>query len=981
MAIIKCKMCGGDLEIAVGLTVAECEYCGTKQTVPTTNSEVIRNLYNRANNLRIKCEFDKAEQTYEKILQENDAESEAHWGIVLCKYGIEYVEDPKTYKRIPTCHRTSFDAVITDADYLAAIANADAVQKSVYEAEAKTIDSIQKSILDIAKNETPFDVFICYKETDEYGKRTIDSSIANDIYHQLTQEGLKVFYAAITLEDKLGREYEPYIFAALNSAKVMLVVGTKPEYFSAVWVKNEWSRFLKLMKSDRSKLLIPCYKDMDAYDLPEEFSHLQAQDMSKIGFINDVVRGIKKITVKDESKDSSIKDPASTGTNTSVAPLLKRVFLFLEDGDWNSADEYCEKILDIDPECAEAYLGKLMVELNVPSRQMLKNCLTPFNNSNNFQKAIRFADNNIKDELQGYIDFIEDRNLSIAYNKAEHVMMSAKQERDYKNAAKMFEALQGFKDSVELSKVCLEKAEESRLAACYDDALASMNSAKTEQNYKSAARKFNAIKSFRDSEEMEKICIEKAAEAEEKYRKDTIYSFAISYMEESTVPSFQKAIELFESIEDWKDSSSMISDCESRIYKLEQEEVALHIEAARLAEKIRIEKEKNAEKKRIEAERIAKEQQKVKKKRKTILVLSILIVCAALIVCIPIAYKTVLNTVIIPNGKYNDALLLMAEEKYSEAITAFNEISEYKDSIKKIDECKTAILDKEYNNAVSLMMSKNYAEALAVFKTLSGYKNSVEHINECKNKIHEEQYNNAADLLKAGKLYEAHQAFVEISDYKDSLDKAKEILTTISLREQEIGDTVVFGAYEQDGKESNGKEELEWLVLDKQDNKMLVISRYILDCQKFHEIDNEADDIVWENSSLRDWLNHDFIDSAFSEEEKNRIIYGLIPFVKNPEFGTYSGGTYDQLFLLSLTDLNTYFESDSARICESTKYAKAQGVSTDSRGASCWWLRTPGSNNARHINVTNIGSVDTYGASNRVINFGVRPAMWIDLNV
>ena len=294
MAIIKCKMCGGDLEIAAGVTVAECEYCGTKQTLPKVNDEVVQNLFNRANNLRLKCEFDKAEQIYEKILQENDTEAEAHWGIVLCKYGIEYVEDPKTFKRIPTCHRTSYDAVATDADYLAAIENADAVQRSIYEAEAKAIDEIQKNILNIVKNEKPFDVFICYKETDENGNRTQDSVIANDIYYQLTQEGLKVFYAAITLEDKLGQEYEPYIFAALNSAKVMLVIGTKPQYFSAVWVKNEWSRFLKLMKADRSKLLIPCYKDMDAYDLPEEFSHLQAQDMSKIGFINDVVRGIKK---------------------------------------------------------------------------------------------------------------------------------------------------------------------------------------------------------------------------------------------------------------------------------------------------------------------------------------------------------------------------------------------------------------------------------------------------------------------------------------------------------------------------------------------------------------------------------------------------------------------------------------------------------------------------------------------------------------
>ena len=294
MAIFKCKMCGGSLDISDGASVATCEYCGTKQTVPKSRDEVISNLFNRANNLRLKCEFDKAEQVYEKILDIDNSDSEAHWGVVLCKYGIEYVEDPKTYSRIPTCHRTLYEAVLTDVNCLAAIENADAEQKELYIAETKVIDELQKNILNIVNNEEPFDVFLCYKETDENGKRTIDSAITNDIYYQLTEEGFKVFYAPITLEDKLGHEYEPYIFAAINSAKVMLVVGTKPEYFDSVWVRNEWSRFFKTMKNDRSKLLIPCYRDMDVYELPDEFAHLQAQDMSKIGFISDVIRGLKK---------------------------------------------------------------------------------------------------------------------------------------------------------------------------------------------------------------------------------------------------------------------------------------------------------------------------------------------------------------------------------------------------------------------------------------------------------------------------------------------------------------------------------------------------------------------------------------------------------------------------------------------------------------------------------------------------------------
>ena len=343
-------MCGGTLEINNEETIGVCEYCGTKQTLSKTNDEFIINLFNRANNLRLKCEFDKATQIYEKIVEQDATEAEAYWGIVLCKYGIEYVEDSKTLERIPTCHRTLYEAVTSDVDYLAAIEHADLARRMIYEKEAKAIENIQKDILNIVKNEKPFDVFICYKETDETGKRTVDSVIANDIYHELTEEGFKVFYSAITLEDKIGQEFEPYIFAALNSAKVMLVIGTRPEYFEAVWVKNEWGRFLKLMKQDRSKLLIPCYKDMDAYELPEDFAHLQAQDMGKIGFINDVIRGIKKILSDEHVEQDEKETVVVNALGANEEPLLKRAFMFLEDGEFERADEFCEQILNLNPE-------------------------------------------------------------------------------------------------------------------------------------------------------------------------------------------------------------------------------------------------------------------------------------------------------------------------------------------------------------------------------------------------------------------------------------------------------------------------------------------------------------------------------------------------------------------------------------------------------------------------------------------------------
>ena len=381
------------MEIDAKQSVAVCQYCGTRQTLPRLDSERVAGLYERAELLRRGNDFDKAAAVYEQIVSLAPNDAEAYWSLVLCRYGIEYVEDPASHKRVPTINRVQFGSILEDADYLSALRNADDEQESVYIAEAKAIEAIQKGYLAISEREKPFDVFICYKETDDNGRRTMDSVLANDLYHQLTQEGFKVFFSRITLEDKLGTEYEPYIFAALNSAKVMVVLGTRPEYFSAVWVRNEWSRFLALIKNGEQKVLIPAYRDMSPYDLPEEFSHLQALDMSRLGFMQDLIRGIKKILGTEN---------VAGAANAATSPLLRRAFLFLEDRDWRSAAEYSEKILDQEPENARAYLCKLMAELQVSKPEDLRKHRAALQKNSAYRRAVQYADAALKAELESY---------------------------------------------------------------------------------------------------------------------------------------------------------------------------------------------------------------------------------------------------------------------------------------------------------------------------------------------------------------------------------------------------------------------------------------------------------------------------------------------------------------------------------------------------------------------------------------------------
>ena len=294
-AIIRCKMCGGDLALIEGSSIATCEFCGTTQTVPNQDNEKKLALFARANQHRADCEFDKAAGVYESIVADFPSEAEAYWGLVLCKYGIEYVDDPATGKKIPTCHRSSFENVMDDKDFEQVMDTADSVARKVYREEARQIEEIRKGIIAVSSKEDPYDIFICYKETDEKGQRTIDSVLAQDLYTALTEKGYRVFFSRISLEDKLGQEYEPYIFAALSSAKIMLAIGTDYEYYNAVWVKNEWSRYLKLIAKGEKKTLIPCYKDIDAYDMPKEFRTLQAQDLGKVGATQDLLRGIEKV--------------------------------------------------------------------------------------------------------------------------------------------------------------------------------------------------------------------------------------------------------------------------------------------------------------------------------------------------------------------------------------------------------------------------------------------------------------------------------------------------------------------------------------------------------------------------------------------------------------------------------------------------------------------------------------------------------------
>ena len=868
-------------------------------------------------------------------------------------------------------------SILTDEDYLAAVENApDEESRRIYQEEAARIAEIQKGILAISANEKPYDVFICYKETDENGQRTRDSQWAQDVYYGLTEQGLKVFFSRITLEDKLGQQYEPYIFAALNSAKVMVVIGSRPEDFNAVWVKNEWSRYLSLMKHDHKRLLIPCYRDMDPYDLPEELSMLQSQDMSKIGFMQDLLRGIQKVMQQPTSAPQVVRvETATAETNApGVTSLLKRAALFLEDGDTASAREYYDRVLDIDPECAEAYMGKVCAETGCRKESDLGALNYCVDMRGDWQKAVRFASAGQKQKYEGYMASVrarveehchelaidcacavaagrgsrakmddalkayrancltkgsESTDYSAEENASWHLagyqsirntlaqMAADNAPRDVpegmlKVAAAMFGQIKG---EEERAHQCLVLAEQARQKVIYEKASARRAAIGTPDlmdaaDLEALAKQFGQIPGYKDAKQQAEQCLQDAENARE-----TVYNDAVEAMQEAEKGNFSFK---------WEKAIRMLAREGLNGYR--------DVEKLRKQAEQRYEECRNAEEKQRRANA---------RKKKTMTIAAIVLAVAA---CVAGWFVV---TRVIPENKYQQAWTLRENGKYDEAIAAFEELGEYSDA-------KAQITETKYQQATNLNAFGKYDEAYAIYVTLTGYKDVDKLLTEDDN------------IVAVIKALEARDAKFTVGNY------------------------VTFGEYPQTTA-GEDMTPIEWLVLARDGDKALLISRYGLDAQPYNK---DHTSVTWETCTLRTWLNGTFYNKAFSSAEQAAILTTNVDNSKNQCYSGWStssgNNTQDKVFLLSYAEANKYFgvtydnSSNTKSRVAPTAYAIAQGAwtsysnkTTDSTYAGWWWLRSPGTYQDYAAIVYFVGSLDfNYVDSD---SGSVRPALWVNL--
>ena len=943
--IIKCKMCGGDMEISADQRTGTCEYCGSTMTLPRIDDEQRAAAFNRGNHFRRIGEFDKALAVYEGIVREDETDAEAHWCCALCRFGIEYVKDPATGEYIPTCHRASFDSFLEDVDYKAALEHADVVAKAQYQKDGEKIAQVQRGILSISQREQPFDVFICYKESDERGNRTVDSTLAQEIYYQLTDQGRRVFFARITLEDKAGQEYEPYIFAALHSAKVMVVVGTRPEYLNAVWVRNEWSRYLALMKHDRKRLLIPCYRDMDPYDLPEQLSVLQSYDMSRIGFIQDLIRGIAKVLDADKKLEASgAKETVFVQGegNVNLAALLKRGWQALEDENWETADGFFDQALNIDAECGEAFFGK---ELANEKKRSRKNFIDDVSVNEDLkpelltlpspgQKVIKMTAENWKEAAKEATrmtkEAAEQGKIPPVLQMGEVLEGCPRDEKRIEEVAARYE-IPGYLTKEEIRNDFSEGNMRSYISAVSIRRLFQANGESRLKENKNLVRarryakgafaqEFGEIcgeidrifrqrmeeakaqdaktqKQIREKyenflERAEHLTEEKSRKAQE--RREADYLAACEKQEKARSSyDFWSAVRNFEKLGAYKDCAARAEGCRKRWEE-------------RVTEEERI---------RNIAELRAEQLEKQKNKKMAII--------ASIAVVIAIAAFLVNDKIIQPSLKYKEAQSLIAEGSYEEAYSAFGELIGYKD----VDE--EFLKDIKYEEAQSLVTEGNYGDAYLILDELRGYKDVDE-------------------------------------------------LLGIGDPEYAIGSEIVFGNYEQDGDTDNGTEDIEWIILARAGGNALLLSKYGLDAKPYHA---EWVDVTWEQSDIRSWLNSSFMDTAFTGEEQRAILNVKIDNSQMEGYSEYdtTGGdnTEDQVFLLSYKEaFEDYFGSDEERLCMPTAYAVQNGAYTDD-DIGRWCLRSPGNDQNNVINVDSEGLRDFYTADSDFVC--IRPALWINL--
>ena len=400
--LVVCRTCGRDFIIHSHQKTRPCPGCQSLHARPRATGSSLADL-RRAHTQRAACQFTDAERNYQLVLNQHPDEAEALWGLALCQYGVAYVTDDRTGRRVPVLHFLQRTPFTENNDYRLACARATEDVRPLYLSDGAYISQIQQDVLAAENSQETWDIFLCYKQSvpgsPDPDARTREFNHARDLYEALRDDGYKVFFAYKLLPNVAGAHYEAKIFNALQTARVMLVVCSNPDYLRTPWVHSEWSRYLQRVDKREDSLLIPLlYDACSAYALPDPFiaRSLQCLDMRSVKALDDL-----RCRLKERIRRPAAAAPETQAANQSpdMKRALLRLHMALEDGAWQKAEKLAVDLIDEAPDCGEAHLCLLLARRELPEAIALAALDEPFETDICWRRAMRFADPALKKQL------------------------------------------------------------------------------------------------------------------------------------------------------------------------------------------------------------------------------------------------------------------------------------------------------------------------------------------------------------------------------------------------------------------------------------------------------------------------------------------------------------------------------------------------------------------------------------------------------
>lgn len=829
MAAFICRFCGISLDISDS-SVCECKGCGRLQSVPLIDRTEKAELFARAEKLRSEQKFDKAMRLFEKMISLTPKDADLYWALSLCKYGVLFFADGGI-----ALARTQAQSFLTDSDYLRAVEFADNKQRGFFEQFALIIDKKRREIAEIATG-TEYDVLICCPENEKAAE------YAAKLQKALVSEKVNAFFAEETLKGKPKSEWEPFVFAAVNSAKALIITVNSAECFDDISVMNICGRFLS--GDLRGKAVIPVLYDVSASVLPREIARFQAVNAHNLGFERDIAASVKALI-----------SGRTTAENTEEkSPLVRRAYIMLSDNEFSEAEALCAKIEPFEP--AEAALIRLLCEYRLSGESALGELYADFTTSENYRTAMRLGSESMRLRLKKYALSAQD-NLNAAMlaakpQKAELPVFDGtdevysvkinplKKRRVSPLAISLISAgvvAAAIVTGTAITKNAEKRAEITSQTSAYSKKKESFERAETlldEGKYTEAESIFVSLGNYGKSAERVKKCRYKQAE---------------QLLSQGEIES---ARGVFEQLGEYGNSAEKVLECDYILAEQTEKRGELQ-EAAAAFEALGYYSDANERRKSC-LYRLAVEYTENGDYKSAV----------ALFMKIE-KYSDCAEQ--LKKAKYALADQQYSLENYSDAYDIFKSLGGWSDSAERAK-------NSQYQHAKRLYDEGKFSEAVSPLENLGDYLDSRAMRNAAWLKL-------AVEYIENGDNSKAYDILTYRID--EGYQPAQYYINLLRNKSLSSGSSTFYM-----GKYYNVKSlsAVNWRVVRVEGNKALVVSESALDYLPFDEYGRSS----WANSTIRSWLNGEFYNTAFSSAEKSLII------------STNNSGVSDKIFLLSYDD-------------------------------------------------------------------------------